>query len=121
VPKTESGQQRRASAALDSTERSRRVETRIHPTHPSLLPRLRRSNQTVPLAAPAQRDPQNEFPGFHPPFLLIAAPDVRYGGPLQGHGRSYAQTIGAIEAMDISDAEKQPMLGGNVSRPPNLS
>jgi len=30
--------------------------------------------------------------------------------------RSYAQTIGAVEAMDITDAEKQLIFGGNVRK-----
>jgi len=50
---------------------------------------------------------------------LMFAADMPLGDPAFGM-RSYAQTIGAIEAMDISDAEKQLIFAGNVRRLLNL-
>ena len=46
---------------------------------------------------------------------LIFAADMPLGDPAFGR-RSYAQTIGAIEAMDITEAEKQLIFAGNVRR-----
>lgn len=46
---------------------------------------------------------------------IIFAADMPLGDPAFGR-RSYAQTIGAIEAMDISEAEKQLIFGGNIRR-----
>ena len=44
---------------------------------------------------------------------IIFGADMPLGDPDFGM-RSYAQTIGAIEAMDITDAEKQMIFSGNV-------
>jgi predicted TIM-barrel fold metal-dependent hydrolase len=46
---------------------------------------------------------------------LIFGADMPLGDAMFGM-RSYAQTIGAIEAMDITEAEKQLILGGNTAR-----
>jgi predicted TIM-barrel fold metal-dependent hydrolase len=46
---------------------------------------------------------------------MILGADMPLGDPTYGM-QSYAKTIGAIEAMDISDAERQLILGGNVRR-----
>lgn len=46
---------------------------------------------------------------------IIFAADMPLGDPAFGR-RSYSQTIGAVEAMAISDAEKEMILGGNIRR-----
>lgn len=46
---------------------------------------------------------------------IIFGADMPLGDPGFGR-RSYTQTIGAIEAMDISEAEKQMIFAGNVER-----
>jgi predicted TIM-barrel fold metal-dependent hydrolase len=46
---------------------------------------------------------------------ILFAADMPLGDPNFGM-RSYAQTIGAIEAMDISEAEKQLIFAGTVSK-----
>ena len=46
---------------------------------------------------------------------IVFAADMPLGDPAFGSG-SYAQTIAAIEAMDIVEAEKQLIFRGNVSR-----
>jgi predicted TIM-barrel fold metal-dependent hydrolase len=46
---------------------------------------------------------------------IIFAADMPLGDPAFGK-RSYTQTIGAIEAMDITEAEKQMIFAGNVRR-----
>ena len=46
---------------------------------------------------------------------LIFGADMPLGDPAFGR-RSYSQTIGAIEAMAITEAEKRMILGGNVAR-----
>jgi uncharacterized protein len=46
---------------------------------------------------------------------LIFAADMPLGDPDFGM-RTYAKTIGAIEAMDISAEDKGKILGGNVAR-----
>lgn len=50
---------------------------------------------------------------------LIFGADMPLGDPTFGM-RSYSQTIGAIEAMDITEAERQMIFGGNVRRLLNL-
>jgi uncharacterized protein len=52
---------------------------------------------------------------FWGPDKLIFAADMPLGDPAFGM-RSYTETIGAIEAMDISDEDKKKILGGNVAR-----
>jgi predicted TIM-barrel fold metal-dependent hydrolase len=52
---------------------------------------------------------------FWGPDKLIFAADMPLGDPAFGM-RSYAQTIGAIEAMDVSDEDKAKILGENVAR-----
>jgi predicted TIM-barrel fold metal-dependent hydrolase len=52
---------------------------------------------------------------FWGPEKLIFGADMPLGDPDFG-ARSYAQTIGAIEAMDISDDDKAKILAGNVRR-----
>lgn len=46
---------------------------------------------------------------------IIFGCDMPLGDPQFGM-RSYAQTLGAIEAMDIDEVEKQLILGGNVTK-----
>jgi predicted TIM-barrel fold metal-dependent hydrolase len=46
---------------------------------------------------------------------MIFGADMPLGDPAHGM-RSYSQTIGAIEAMDITDAEKQLIFGGSVRK-----
>ena len=46
---------------------------------------------------------------------LIFGADMPLGDATFGM-RSYAQTIGAIEAMDVTEADKRMILGGNVAR-----
>jgi len=46
---------------------------------------------------------------------IIFGADFPLGDPQFGM-RSYAQTIGAIEAMDITEAEKELIFGGNIKR-----
>ncbi len=46
---------------------------------------------------------------------IIFAADMPLGDPSFGL-RSYPQTIGAIDAMEISDEDKAKILGGNVAR-----
>ncbi len=46
---------------------------------------------------------------------LIFGADMPLGDPAFGM-RSYTETIGAIEAMDISDEDKRKILGGNVAK-----
>jgi aminocarboxymuconate-semialdehyde decarboxylase len=50
---------------------------------------------------------------------ILFGADMPLGDPDFGVG-SYTRTIGAIEAMDITDAEKRMILGGNVIRLLNL-
>jgi aminocarboxymuconate-semialdehyde decarboxylase len=52
---------------------------------------------------------------FWGPERLILGADMPLGDPAFGM-RSYAQTIGAVEAMDISDEDKRRIFAGNVSR-----
>jgi predicted TIM-barrel fold metal-dependent hydrolase len=52
---------------------------------------------------------------FWGPDRVIFGADMPLGDPAFGM-RSYAQTIGAIEAMDISDEDKRKILGGNVAK-----
>jgi uncharacterized protein len=52
---------------------------------------------------------------FWGPDKLILGADMPLGDPAFGM-RSYAQTIGAIEAMDISDEDKAKIFAGNVSK-----
>jgi predicted TIM-barrel fold metal-dependent hydrolase len=53
--------------------------------------------------------------GFWGADHLIFGADMPLGDPAFGRG-SYAQTIGAIEAMDVTEAEKRMILGGNIAR-----
>ncbi len=46
---------------------------------------------------------------------IIFAADMPLGDPAFGM-RSYAETIGAIEAMAISDEDKRKIFGGNVAK-----
>ena len=52
---------------------------------------------------------------FWGPDHIIFGADMPLGDPAFGM-RSYAETIGAIEAMDIPDGDKKKILGGNVAR-----
>jgi predicted TIM-barrel fold metal-dependent hydrolase len=52
---------------------------------------------------------------FWGPEHILFGADMPLGDPGFGMG-SYARTIGAIEAMDIPDAEKRMILGGNTVR-----
>jgi uncharacterized protein len=52
---------------------------------------------------------------FWGPDRLVFAADMPLGDPAFGM-RSYAETIGAIEAMGISAEDKRKILGGNVAR-----
>ena len=53
--------------------------------------------------------------GFWGADKLIFGADMPLGDPAFGM-RSYTETIGAIEAMDISDEDKRKILGGNVAK-----
>ncbi len=52
---------------------------------------------------------------FWGPDKLIFGADMPLGDPAFGM-RSYTETIGAIEAMDISEEDKRKILGGNVAK-----